>query len=328
MIISKTPLRISFAGGGSDFEDYYKTGYGAVVSTAIDKHIYVVLNKRFGNSIRLLYTDLEDVQKVSEIRHNLVRESIKLAAAAENLSGGVSIQYSSELLMVHEGSGLGASSALAVGLLNALYAYLNKRSSSKKLAIDACRVEIDMLGHPIGKQDQYAVAFGGFNYIKFKKSGGVEVRPIQCSKRILGELNSRLLMFYTGLESSSQKILTEQKSKVPLNLKTIDKMVLLAEKLKMALERGNLDNFGSILHENWVYKKSLASGVSNTMIDKYYNLAMKAGASGGKILGSGGGGFLLFYCPLVKQSHVRRALHDLREIKFGFETEGSKIIQI
>jgi len=212
--------------------------------------------------------------------------------------------------------------------LNVMNAYLNKRVSPQILARDACRVEIEMLGHPIGKQDQYSAAFGGLNYIKFKKNGRVEVRPLKCSKRVLAELSSGLLMFYTGLESSSQKVLAEQKSKTPFNLKTIDTMVTLAEKLKLSLEKGNLDNFGSILHENWIYKKSLATGVSNAAIERYYNLAMKAGASGGKILGSGGGGFLLFYCDPGKQSQLRRAMHNLKEIKFGFENNGSRIIKI
>lgn len=328
MIISKTPLRISFAGGGSDFEDYYKTGYGAVVSTAIDKCIYVVINKRFGESIRVAYTDFEDVPKISEIRHSLVRESMKLATASNSLNEGVSIQYSSELIFAHEGGGLGASSALVVGLLNAFYKYLNKKTSPRELAAGACKVEINILGHPIGKQDQYATAYGGFNFIKFKKNGGVEVVPIKCSGNLLKKLKNRLLMFHTGLESSSQKVLEEQKRKVKSNLKTIDKMVILAEKLKLALEVGSLNNFGQILHENWVYKKSLASKVSDPVIDKYYDLAIKAGALGGKILGSGGGGFFLFYCDPAKQSSLRSALRDLREIKFEFEKNGSQIIKI
>ena len=324
MIISKTPLRISFAGGGSDFEDYYKTGYGAVISTTIDKHMFVAVSKKFEYPIRLAYSSVEEIHDVGDIRHNLIREIAKLVRVENSFS----IHYTSELLSGHEGSGLGASSALAVGLLNALHAFVGRKITTAELAKLACKIEIDILGSPIGKQDQYVTAFGGFNYIKFKSNGRVEVKPIKCSSKTLAKLNARLLMFYTGLESSSQKVLAEQKSKMPLNLKTIDKMVILAEKLKSALEKGSLNNFGNILHENWMYKKSLASKISNPTIDDYYSRARKAGALGGKILGSGGGGFLLFYCPLDKQEKVRRALAGLREINFKFESNGSQIIKI
>lgn len=322
MIISRTPLRMSFAGGGSDFKEYYKNGYGAVVSTAINKYIYVTLNKKFDDLIRVNYSKVEVVERVEDIKHNLVRESLGLIG----IRRGVNIGYASDMLPAREGTGLGASSSLTVGILNLLHSYKGESKDAETLAREACKIEIDVIKDPIGKQDQYAVAYGGFNYIKFNKDGSVFVEPIKCAKETKRRLNKNLLLFYTGMNSISNEVLPEQKRKIEINKNNLDKMVSLAEALKRALNHNNLSEFGSILHEGWVLKQKLASKITNSEINKYYEIARKAGAIGGKILGSGGGGFLLLYCEEKNQKKVRKALMGLKESFFNFEPEGSRIV--
>lgn len=324
MIISKTPLRMSFAGGGSDFRDYYQKGYGAVVSTAINKYIYVTVNKKFDDLIRVNYSQTEIVKDVEEIKHNLIREALKLTGVTK----GIDINYMSDMLPAREGTGLGASSSLLVGVLNALYAYKGQRVSTAKLAEEACKIEIDVLRSPIGKQDQYAAAFGNLNFIKFNTDESVSVEPLLCKKETKEELNKKLLLFYTNIGSLSEDILTEQKQNIDVNHEFLNKMVELSEVLRDALSNNDFREFGNILHQNWLYKQKLASKITNSVINDYYEKARQAGAVGGKILGSGGGGFLLFYCEPENQNKVRQALSNLRETSFGFETEGSKIVYV
>ena len=324
MIISRTPLRMSFAGGGSDLRAYYQHGFGAVVSTTLDKYIYTTVNKKFDNRIRVSYSKTEYVERIEDVEHNLVREALKLTG----INKGIDIVYMSDVLPDHEGSGLGASSSLIVGTLNALHAFKGEHASAETLAKEASRIEIEILGHPIGKQDQYAAAFGGFNYIQFNTDESVFVDPIICKKETKEELNKNLLSFYTGLSIRSDTVLTEQKSKTQDNLPVLNKMVELAGELRKALENNNLKEFGDILHQGWVYKQKLASKITNPLINDYYEKARKAGAIGGKILGSGGGGFLLFYCEEKNQNKVREALSNLREASFKFEPQGSKIIYV
>jgi len=322
MIISKTPLRMSFAGGATDFKDYYQRNYGAVVSTAINKHIYVTINRKFDDLIRVNYSKTEEVDDINKIEHNLVREALRLTG----ITKGVDISYASDMLPAREGTGLGASSSLAVGVLNALHYFLGEKPGPLQLAREACKIEIEVLGHPIGKQDQYAAAFGNFNYVKFNPDESVSVEPVKCSEETKEKLNSNLLLFYTGLSSSSKDVLPEQNQKINLNVNVLDKMVKLADELDKCLQNNSLKEFGNILHENWLLKKNLASKISNSAIDFYYQKAREAGASGGKILGSGGGGFLLVYAEPEKQNNVRQALSNLKETPFGFENEGSKIV--
>lgn len=324
MIISKTPFRMSFAGGGSDLQAYYKYNYGAVVSTAISKFIYITVNKRFSDNIRLAYSKVEEVKTVDEIEHNLVRECLRMTG----ITKGVDITYMSDMLPAHEGSGLGGSSSLTVGTLNALYAFLGEHVSAHKLGKEASKIEIDILGHPIGKQDQFAAAYGGFNYIRFNPDESVFVNPIIFKKETREELNRNLIMFYTGLTARSDTILTEQRAKTKDNIEVLNNMVKLAEELKDSLEKNDCNRFGEILHQGWLYKRSLASKVTNNVIDQYYEKARNAGAIGGKILGSGGGGFLLLYCEKEKQDAVRKSLSDLREARLGFEPQGSRIIYV
>lgn len=324
MIISKTPLRVSFVGGGSDLREYYEKGYGSVLSTAINKFIYITINKRFTDHIRLSYSKLEYVKNVDDIEHNLVRESLKLLG----ITKGVDISYMSDMLPAHEGSGLGGSSSLLVGTLNALHAYLGEHVSAQVLAKEACKIEIDTLGYPIGKQDQYAAAYGGFNFIQFNSDESVFVNQIIFKKEIKEKLNNNILLFYTGLNTGSDAILTEQKRKTKENIHVLNQMVKLSEVLRDTLNNGDTTNFGEILHKGWLLKQKLASNITNHIINSYYEKARAAGAVGGKILGSGGGGFLLFYCEKKDQENVKKVLSDLKVADFKIEPEGSKIIYV
>jgi len=324
MIISKTPLRMSFVGGGSDIREYYQHKHGAVISTAINKYVYITVNKRFTDNIRVAYSKIEYVKTVNEIEHNLVREALKMTGMIK----GLEIAYMSDLLPAHEGSGLGASSSIVVGTLHALHALKGEYVSADRLAQEACQIEIDILGHPIGKQDQYAAAYGGFNYMQFNADETVVVEPIIFKKEIKEKLNKNLMMFYIGKQIISGDVLTEQIKKTEKKLHIYDKMVEQVHELQYALRNNDLTRFGETLHKGWMYKQKLASKISNPIIDSYYKKARKAGAIGGKILGSGGGGFLLFYCAEEKQNSLREALRDLKETPFSFEASGSRIIHV
>jgi len=324
MIISKTPLRMSFAGGGSDFKGYYQKSYGSVVSTAIDKYIYVTINKKFDDLIRISYSKTEGVKNIEDIEHNLIREALKLTGVTK----GIDINYMSDMLPAQEGTGLGASSSLLIGILNALYAYKGQRVTTDRLAEEACKIEIEILRSPIGKQDQYAAAFGNLNFIKFNADETVSMEPILCKKETKEKLNKNLLLFYTGMGSLSGSVLTEQKSKINVSLNSLDKIVKLSEQLRNILINNDLKEFGNILHQGWLYKQKLASKITNPIINQYYEKAKQAGAIGGKILGSGGGGFLLLYCQEENQNKVRQELSNLKETSFNFESEGSKIVYV
>ncbi len=323
MIVTRTPLRISFAGGGSDLKVYYQNGYGSVLSTAMDKFIYVTVNKTFDHHFRVIYSKVEYVDSIHDIEHNLAREALKLVGITE---GGLDIGYIGDMLPAHAGSGLGASSSLTVGILNALHTLKGERVSAETLAREACRIEIEILNRPIGKQDQYSAAYGGLNYICFNRDESVSIEPVICNSETLSNLVGNLLLFYTALDTKSDTILSEQTEKTLDNLPVLDKMVELSGELNRTLMNNDLSGFGDILHQGWLYKQQLASEITNTVINEYYEKARKAGAIGGKILGSGGGGFLLLYCEEKNQNKVRETLSDLREVTFKFEPEGSKII--
>lgn len=323
MIISRTPLRISFVGGGSDLSSFYKLHHGAVVSTTINKYIYITINKKFDNLIRASYSITEFAKTPKKLKHELIREALLLL----NLDGGIEITSISDI--PSKGTGLGSSSTYIVGLLNALHAFKGEYASSERLAKEACHIEIGKCEKPIGKQDQYAAAYGNFNFIRFNSDGSVSVDPIICQKETEMKLQENLLMLYTGLTRSSSSILTEQNKETINNSSRRDvlsQMVELAKKLKKSLEKNNLDKFGYLLHQNWELKKKMATGISNKKIDKWYKIAQTNGAVGGKILGAGGGGFLLLYAPKNKHKKICSALSELCPIDFIFESEGSKII--
>jgi D-glycero-alpha-D-manno-heptose-7-phosphate kinase len=323
MIISRTPLRMSFVGGGSDLSSFYEHEIGAVVSTTIDKYMYVTVNKKFDNQIRASYSITEFADKPEEIKHQLIRESLLFL----KLTGGIEITSISDI--PSKGTGLGSSSTYTVGLLNALHAYKGEFASADRLGREACHIEIEACKSPIGKQDQYAAAFGGLNFIQFNSDGSVFVDPIICLKETKDRLEDNLLMLYTGLTRSTNNILKNQNESTKKSSKKrniLSQMVGLAKDLKKTLEGNNLDDFGKILDANWELKKQMNEEISNEQIDKWYLQAKKAGAIGGKILGAGGGGFLLLYAPKERHEDIKFALPGLKVTNFKFEPEGSKII--
>ena len=321
MIISRTPLRISFAGGGSDLPSYYQESEGAVLSTTIDKYIYLAVHKYFyPNQSLLKYSKTELVNNNSEIQHPLFRECMQLLDIH-----GIDI---SSMADVPAGTGLGSSSAFTVSLLNVLHAYKHEAVSPEYLAAKACEIEIDRLGDPIGKQDQYAAAYGGLNFIRFNPDHSVNVEKIIMNPATKLQLDRNLLMYYTGTTHSASALLKEQNKEMQ-NLskrQVIGKMVEMAYELKQVLESNNIDDFGRILHEGWLLKKSISNGISNLVIDELYNTGLQAGALGGKLLGAGGAGFVLFYVPEERQASFRYQMSNYIELPFGFENYGSKII--
>lgn len=323
MIISRTPLRMSFVGGGSDLPVFYRKHGGAVVSTAIDQCVYITVNKKFDEKIRVSYAKTEEARSVERIKHPLVREAMKLVG----IDGGIEITSIADI--PGHGSGLGSSSSFTVGLLHALHAYAERYASAEQLAREACRIEIDRCGEPIGKQDQYAAAYGGFSFIEFNPDDSVSVEPILCRRDTIEAIQRGIITFYTGITRSASAILKNQQHRVATEKakqKVMLRMVQLARDLKCELQRNNLDAFGEIIHEGWRLKKSLTDGISSDQIDGWYDKARRAGAVGGKLLGAGTGGFLMFYAPHDRHEAIARALSDLRRVHFGFEPQGSKII--
>ncbi len=319
MIISRTPLRISFAGGGTDICDYYKERGGAVVSAAINKYIYITVNKKFDNDIRISYSKTEIVPSVMDVQHELVRECLKLAG----ISGGIEITSISD---IPSGTGLGSSSTFTVGVLNALFSYTHQNLGARRLAELACKVEIDILGHPIGKQDQYAAAFGGLNYFAFNADDSVTHKTIDLSDMDLRKLESKLMMLYTGRHRSADNILKEQKQNTASKIETLDYMKSLADDLYEELKfKGVSSSFGECLNKGWQKKRELANAITNPEIDYAYQKGIESGAIGGKLLGAGGGGFLLFYCDEQHQDKVRESV-GLPITDFKIDSYGSRIV--
>ncbi|MCB0164428.1 MAG: GHMP kinase [Anaerolineae bacterium] len=325
MIITRTPLRISFAGGGSDLPAFYEQERGAVVSTAIDKYIYITVNPKFDHKIRASYSITEIVDSVDELQHELIREAMYLL----NLREGIEITSISDI--PSQGTGLGSSSSYTVGLLNALYAHKGHMAGAERLASEACHIEIDRCRKPIGKQDQYIAAYGGLQSIHFNPDGSVYTDPVICSPATRKKLQSRLLLLYTGLTRSADTILSEQTQQTRSSEEkraSLRYMVSLADQLCEALGRDELDAFGEILHAGWLEKRKLVSNISNDKIDDWYERARAAGAIGGKLLGAGGGGFLLFYADPAFHADICRALPELQRVHFSFCPQGSKVIYV
>ena len=325
MIISKTPLRMSFVGGGSDLPVFYRKHGGAVVSTAINRYVYVTVNRKFDDRIRLSYSKTEEAKSADHIKHPLVREAMRLLG----ITGGVEITSIADIPA--KGTGLGSSSSFTVGLLHALHAFANRYASAEQLARESCDIELERCGEPIGKQDQYAAAYGGFNLIQFNPDDSVSVEPIICRRETMQRLQASILVFYTGLTRSASTLLAKQRDAVAAGQakqKALQKMVGLAHRLKAELQNNHLNAFGEIIHENWELKRTLSDGVSSDQIDRWYQTARKAGAIGGKLLGAGSGGFLMFYAPPERHEAIAAALADLRQVQFNFEPQGSKIIFI
>ncbi len=320
MIVTQTPLRISFAGGGTDFKDYYENREGFVVSSAIDKYVFVILSKRFDDKIYINYFKKEIVDKVDDIQHELVREAMRIT----EVDKGIEIVLLSDI--PSEGSGLGSSSSFSVGLLNALHIYKGEQVSPAQLAKEACDIEINRCKKPIGKQDQYIAAFGGLREFRFKNCEEVESKRFVLSETQNRDLSNNLFLFYTNQTRKADSILSEQKKQINLNLDSLDKIKDLAFKVSKAVEANDFDSIGNILNENWQLKKELASNISNPYIDEMYEKAVSSGAYGAKICGAGGGGFLLVYCPLKSHQKLREVLKNYQEMPLFLEPDGSKVI--
>jgi D-glycero-alpha-D-manno-heptose-7-phosphate kinase len=320
--MNKTPLRISFFGGGTDIPSFSNKEFGCVINTTINKYIYLVMHKSFDDKNILVYSKREEVEDVNQILNTRIREIMKKTGVTKK----VSIHSLAE---APAGTGLGSSSSFAVGLLNLLYSSKGMFISKKQLAEEACEIEIDILKEPIGKQDQYAAAFGGMNFIKFNTDGSVEIDPLNIKSETLKKINDRIILFYLNKTRDASIILSEQNSNISLEKEKFNAMKKMRDitlQMKEELENNYIGNFGKMLHQNWVLKKGLANSISDSYIDEIYEKGLGAGASGGKILGAGGGGFILFYCEPEKQDLLREKLKELREFNTQFEKEGTKII--
>lgn len=322
MIGTQTPFRISFAGGGSDLPEFYSHEPGCVLSTTINKYMYILVHPFFEKKIHLKYSKTELVETIDQIQHPIIREAMRKFDV-----NGIDINSIAD---IPAGTGLGSSSSFTVGLLHALYAYIFKYPSKERLASEACEIEIELLKEPIGKQDQYAAAYGGLNFITFYPNGSVGVEPIRLRGDKYDELQDNLVMYYLGMQRNAGDILKHQRDRMMSEGKSMDalrKMTALARTLRDSLVRQNLDDFGSIMHESWMLKQKLSEKISTNCVNHYYDLGLANGATGGKLLGAGGSGFLLFYCKKEKQEQLRNVL-GLREIAFRFDTAGSKVFYI
>jgi D-glycero-alpha-D-manno-heptose-7-phosphate kinase len=319
LIVVRTPLRVSFLGGGTDFDDFFMRHGGAVVSTAIDKYVYIIIKKRYDNLIRVSYSKQEVVATIYDLEHEIIREAMKRTGVTK----GVEIITLADV--PSHGTGLGSSSSVCAGLLHALFAYKGEYKSPDELAQEACRIEIDILKKPIGRQDQYIAAYGDMQFITFG-SEGIVLERVDIPDEDKRRFERNLLLFDTGLTRNSNEVLAEQMTNIELRLDTLHVMRDSAYKARELIAAGAFDDFGLLLDENWELKKQLSFMISNPEIDDMYRDARKAGALGGKITGSGGGGFLLLYCSQEHRDGVSAALGRLRELPFRFERTGSRVI--
>lgn len=324
MIISRTPFRVSLFGGGSDFREYYRRTPGAVLTMAINRYMYVTVNKRFDDTIRVSYTRTEIVPRLRDLQHELIREAMRVA----DVTKGVEITTIADL---PAGIGLASSSVLTVGVLNALFAYRGQFVPAGELAALACKIEIDVLGKPIGKQDQYIAAHGGFQFVRFYGDERVTVEPMYCRPETAQAVVDQLLLFYTGMTRAAGSVLAQAKKRMTTRTSTqdaIDRLVGIAEEQRARVADNDATGIGAALDEAWQLKKQMATRVSSSLLDGYYDRGRKAGASGGKIVGAGGGGCLLLVVPPGARASVRRAMAKcgLREIPIGLEPGGTTII--
>ncbi len=325
MIITRTPFRVSFFGGGSDLSAFYRRSPGAVLSTSINRYMYLSAHPYFDmKSIHIKYSTAELAPTVADIRHPIVRRVLERAG----ILGGIEITSTAD---VPAGTGLGSSSAFTVGLVNLIYAYQGKVVSPARLGREASQIEIEDLGAPIGKQDQYASAYGGLNFIRFFPDESVDVSPLVISRASREALQTSLLMFYTGEQRSASTVLTDQRKALLTEtekFKSMQAMVEMAHAAKILLEAGDIPAFGSLLHDAWAIKRTLTKGISSAGIDEMYDKAREAGAWGGKLLGAGGGGFLLLAAPVAAHAGIREALGNRQELALRLDHGGSKVIYV
>lgn len=323
MIGTRTPFRMSFIGGGSDLKEFYSITPGCVISTTINKYMYIFIHKYFDDRIHVKYSKTELVETIEKIKHPIVREALKKF----NLNG-IDINSIGD---IPAGTGLGSSSSYTVGLLHSLYTYIDKTVSKEVLANEACELEIKRLKEPIGKQDQYSASYGGLNIIKFNIDGKVDVKPLLLNPEVYNCLQNNLLLFYTGVSRNASDVLYDQRKNMQNDKGKFDcliRMTELVEESASHLKNENLESFAETLDKNWNLKRSLSGKITNSQIDQIYDLAKKNGAIGGKLLGAGGGGFFVFYCNPNKKNRLRSALKKLREIEFLFDNHGTKVLNI
>jgi len=320
MIVTRTPFRISFAGGGTDLRAFYSMEPGAVTSTAIDKYMYITVNRRFDRTLRIGYSRTEIVEEVDQIEHPIVREALKFCGIERQIEV-------TSVADIPAGTGVGSSSSFTVGLLAALHAFKGETVTREQLAYEACEIEIHPLGEPTGKQDQYIAAYGGMEYIRFNPDESVAVEPIRCEEKVRERLERNLLLLFTGKRRSAADVLRVRQEQTPEAMDSLRRLAELAAEAAEVLGKGeNLAELGRILHEGWQLKKRINPDSSSPEIDACYEKALHAGAVGGKLLGAGGGGFLLLYCGDNNRDRVREALGELQEVPFRFEPEGAKVV--
>jgi D-glycero-alpha-D-manno-heptose-7-phosphate kinase len=320
MIITQTPLRIGLLGGGTDLPDYYREYGGRVLNCAIDKYVYVIVKQRFDDDIYVNYSKKEIVSRVEDLEHELVREAMWMTG----VTNGVEITTLADI--PSSGSGLGSSSAVTVGLLHALFAYRGRQVTAEELADRACTIEIDRCGKPIGKQDQYIAAYGGIRDIRFGPGDQVAAEEVELPPTVRRDLQRHLMLFYTGVTRSANSILAEQTANIKA---TRDQLDLLRDLAGLAVDRlrtGDVDAVGEAMRKGWKAKRQLATGVSNAQVDSAVDRALEAGATGAKLTGAGGGGFLLVICPIERQRAVRSSLADMRELPVKLDRLGSRIV--
>ena len=324
MIVARSPLRITLGGGGTDLSSYYEKKEGFLISAAIDKYVYILLNRTFDHTLVLKYSQLEKVKEADELRHPIVREALKMLNLERE-----PLEICS-MADIPAGTGLGSSSTFTTALLTALHGYTGNNISTRKLAEEACEIEISKLGEPIGKQDQYISAYGGINCMEIAKDGYVHMNPLKISAETLYNLEDNLILYFTGYSHSAGNILQEQDKKSKQNnedmLKNLDFVKQLGFDSKNAFEKGDLKGFADIMNVHWQYKKKRSGGMSNPQIDEWYEYALQNGASGGKLIGAGGGGFLMFYSE--EKAKLRQAFRKtgLEEVRIRFEKEGAKLL--
>lgn len=324
MIVTRTPVRIPLGGGGTDLPSYYTQYGGFLISAAIDKYIYITVNKRFEKSIRVSYSQTEIVDSVEEIKHPIVREALKLL----KIDSGIEI---TSIADIPSNTGLGSSSAFTVGLLNALHTFKNEKVNAKDLAEEACHIEIELLKEPIGKQDQYLAAFGGIICLDIDRLGNVKVLPVKLSEDTLDQLESNTLLFYSGIKRSASEVLDSQNKGASQNqdqvIQGMHQIKKIGLEIKEAFEKENLEDFGNLLDLHWQTKKTLSNKVSQEKIDLWYEMAKEHGALGGKLMGAGGGGFFMFFCNNGKNG-FRKIMEQegLKEMRFRLDFEGSKVL--
>lgn len=323
MVISRSPYRISFFGGGTDYPAWYRENGGAVLGTAIDKYCFITcryLPPFFEHRLRLVYSKIEDCQRAADIQHPVVRTVLEML----RVERGLEIHHDGDL---PARSGMGSSSAFTVGLLHAMYGLLGRLTSQNQLAADAIHVEQDLIGETVGSQDQVFAAHGGFNLIEFKRDGSFHVEPLTLPRGRLDELNGSLMLFYTGLRRTASEVAASYVADIGARTRQLTRMrQMVDEGLRILSDGGSLDRFGDLLDEAWRLKRSLSGAVSNSQVDEIYAKAKRGGARGGKLLGAGGGGFVLFYVPPACQQQVRERLRDLLWVPFEFDTNGSELI--